>query len=160
MTLRRQVSLTVGWDVRYAPMGFDGLERLGQSGGSTKAWWRQGEGVVSPLTRLPCMASPPNEIYAYVSPRGGAESVRTFRCRGGLANDGSSTSWEFILLCRLPRLRRSEKSSRSCSPVLAPVSPVRCVCRQGYVQPHAPTFAVAFLALTIATLESARAQRR
>ena len=73
---------------------------------------------MSPLTRLSSMASPPNGIYAYVSPRGGAESVRTFKCRGGLANDSSSQK-RLILKC--DRRSSTQKSSHCRSPVLAPV---------------------------------------
>ena len=82
--------------------------------------------------------------------------MRTFKCRGGLANDSSSQK-RLMLKCD------HRLSTQKELPLLFPRSRsghVRYVCRQGYVQPHAPTFAVAILDFTIATLESPHAQRR
>ena len=66
--------------------------------------------------------------------------MRTFKCRGGLANDGPLQ----LELVATASDRRS--STQKELPLLFPRSrsgPVRYVCRQGYVQPHAPTYPVA-----------------
>ena len=60
--------------------------------------------------------------------------MRTFKCRGGLANDSSSQK-RLMLKCD------HRLSTQKELPLLFPRSrsgPVRYVCRQGYVQPHAP----------------------
>ena len=77
--------------------------------------------------------TPVGRIGAYVSPRGGAESVRTFKCRGGLASDGSRKSLWFdhtFVDCRL------KKSSHCRSPVLAPVRSAMFVGRATFSLTH------------------------
>ena len=61
--------------------------------------------------------------------------MRTFKCRGGLAND------EPLQLELVATASDRRSSTQKELPLLFPRSrsgPVRYVCRQGYVQPHAP----------------------
>ena len=65
--------------------------------------------------------------------------MRTFKCRGRLAND------EPLQLGLVATASDRRSSTQKELPLLFPRSrsgPVRYVCRQGYVQPHAPTYSV------------------
>ena len=65
--------------------------------------------------------------------------MRTFKCRGGLAND------EPLQLELVATASDRRSSTQKELPLLSPRSrsgPVRYVCRQGYVQRHAPTYPV------------------
>ena len=61
--------------------------------------------------------------------------MRTFKCRGGLANDGPL---QLELVATASDRRSSTQKELSSLFPRSRSGPVRYVCRQGYVQPHAP----------------------